>query len=441
MKKYSIKVFLCIVCMFVVGFMFTGCDLQDFSFGKSAYEIAVDNGFEGTEQEWLESLKGESGEYAGQGKSAYEIAVDNGFEGTEAEWLASLNTFEDDFKVNMNKCLTSIVSIMAVEGDNRSTGSGVIVYYNSVQGFAYVITNYHVVCDSKTHDIASSITCYSYGREYGGTGFNLATECVGYSPDDDIAVLKVYISNELFAKSKITVATLGNSSKLEVGQSVGAIGNSKGYGISLTRGVVSLDSEYTSFEKPDDTGTSTVRVIRYDAYIINGNSGGGLFNVKGELIGIVNATSTKANFYYAIPINLAYGIYTNIINNLPTTSKKASKVGLGITLRISDSVAKVDEETGSVYIKEDVEIAYIDKMKMRLLFNENDQILSVEHNGIVYEINRIHEVSELMWRVNVGDTLKFKVKRSGIVKEISFVAEHLYDGVNNGHTDKYAWTF
>lgn len=52
--------------------------------GKSAYEIAKENGFEGTEEEWLESLKGLSG------KSAYEIAVDNGFEGTKEEWLESL---------------------------------------------------------------------------------------------------------------------------------------------------------------------------------------------------------------------------------------------------------------------------------------------------------------------------------------------------------------
>ena len=58
--------------------------------GKSAYEIAVEHGFEGTEEEWLESLKGEPGPPGADGKSAYEIAVDNGFEGTEEEWLASL---------------------------------------------------------------------------------------------------------------------------------------------------------------------------------------------------------------------------------------------------------------------------------------------------------------------------------------------------------------
>ena len=58
--------------------------------GKSAYEIAVEHGFEGTEEEWLESLKGEPGPPGADGKSAYEIAVEHGFEGSEEEWLASL---------------------------------------------------------------------------------------------------------------------------------------------------------------------------------------------------------------------------------------------------------------------------------------------------------------------------------------------------------------
>ena len=65
-----------------------GTNAQD---GKSAYQIAVENGFEGTEEAWLDSLKGQDGEVAHKGESAYEIAVKNGFEGTEEEWLASLN--------------------------------------------------------------------------------------------------------------------------------------------------------------------------------------------------------------------------------------------------------------------------------------------------------------------------------------------------------------
>lgn len=73
--------------MCISAFALTACDGKTVEVpGKSAYEIAVDNGFEGTEEEWLASLR-----VTTPGKSAYEIAVDNGFEGTEAEWLESLN--------------------------------------------------------------------------------------------------------------------------------------------------------------------------------------------------------------------------------------------------------------------------------------------------------------------------------------------------------------
>lgn len=58
--------------------------------GKSAYEVAVDNGFKGTEQQWLGSLKGEKGEAGNDGKSSYQLAIANGYEGTEKQWLASL---------------------------------------------------------------------------------------------------------------------------------------------------------------------------------------------------------------------------------------------------------------------------------------------------------------------------------------------------------------
>jgi len=85
--------------------------------GKSAYELAVDNGFEGTEEEWLASLKGEDGVIGSDGASAYEIAVDNGFEGTEEEWLASLRASEYASEEGL-----PIGTIIAYSGVNNPTG-------------------------------------------------------------------------------------------------------------------------------------------------------------------------------------------------------------------------------------------------------------------------------------------------------------------------------
>ena len=90
-RKQILKMSLFIICILFMGLIMTGCSVEDLGIdarGKSAYQIAVENGFVGTEQEWLESLKGESGEYAGKGLSAYEIAVKNGFVGTEQYCIA-----------------------------------------------------------------------------------------------------------------------------------------------------------------------------------------------------------------------------------------------------------------------------------------------------------------------------------------------------------------
>lgn len=89
----------------------------------STYAIAVDNGFEGTEAEWLETLKGESGD---NGKSAYQIAVDNGFTGTESEWLASLKGEKGD------------------KGDTGESGSGGNTTFNEVSSQS--LLNYYNSC-------------------------------------------------------------------------------------------------------------------------------------------------------------------------------------------------------------------------------------------------------------------------------------------------------
>ncbi len=97
------KILLVFVLVFSV-FLFTSCDKT--TNGKSAYEIAVENGFVGTEAEWLESLKGDKGDSGNtgsngeNGKSAYEIAVENGFEGTEEAWLESLKGDKGDSGIN-----------------------------------------------------------------------------------------------------------------------------------------------------------------------------------------------------------------------------------------------------------------------------------------------------------------------------------------------------
>ena len=121
--------------------------------------------------------------------------------------------------------------------------------------------------------------------------------------DNDIAVLQTAKTG----LGDIIEAKIGTSSDLQFGQTVIAIGNPLGEGIAVTRGIVSVITEDITMDAldPDDKDGITITVIRTDATINSGNSGGGLFNIRWELIGITNAkvvSSGVENMGFAIPI-------------------------------------------------------------------------------------------------------------------------------------------
>ena len=174
-----------------------------------------------------------------------------------------------------------------------ASGSGFIL---SSDG--YIVTNYHVV------EGANGITVTAYD----GTTYDAAL--VGYDESNDVAVLKVDAEG-------LTPVVLGDSDTLNVGEEVIAIGNPLGeLTFSLTSGVVSaLDREITMSD-----GT-TMTLIQTDAAINSGNSGGALFNLYGEVVGITNAkysgsSSSEAtidNIGFAIPMASVQTIITDII--------------------------------------------------------------------------------------------------------------------------------
>lgn len=128
----------------------------------------------------------------------------------------------------------------------------------------------------------------------------------GYDSDKDLAVISVALSDitdEI--KSQIKVATIGDSSSLQLGQEVVAIGNALGYGQSVTTGIISALNREVSVTNDDGTSI-TNKLIQTDAAINPGNSGGALLNMNGELIGINSvkvASSSVEGMGYAIPIS------------------------------------------------------------------------------------------------------------------------------------------
>ena len=214
------------------------------------------------------------------------------------------------------------------EFESESSGSGIIVGQSDTE--LLVATNNHVVVGAKT------ITVTFIDKS------SVEAQIKGTDADNDLAVVAVNIKDiEQSTIDAIKVATIGDSSKLVVGEQVVAIGNALGYGQSVTAGYVSaLDREVT-------VENVTANLIQTDAAINPGNSGGALLNMQGELIGI-NAVKFAANgvegMGYAIPVSTAKPILDELMNRTTRFKVDAEKASyLGVTCRA------ITEETAQMY--------------------------------------------------------------------------------------------
>lgn len=268
-----------------------------------------------------------------------------------------------------------------------AAGSGFIL---SADG--YILTNYHVVEDS------NSITVSLYD----GTEYDAAL--VGCDESNDIAVLKIDAEG-------LTPVVLGDSDNLNVGDQVVAIGNPLGeLTFSLTTGVVSaLNREVTL------SSNVTMNLIQTDCAINSGNSGGALFNLYGEVIGITNAkyssssSSSEAsidNIGFAIPLNHVKNIVKSIIETGSIT-----KPYIGVTVSsVSSEAQGYGLPTGAA-----VRSVEADSPAAKAGLEENDIITEVDGTAINSSTELVNYVGEK----TPGDELTFKVYRQGEELELT----------------------
>ena len=410
----KIKTFLAILLLVPCFFVFVACNMFQ---AKSAYDIAVDNGFVGTEQEWLDSLK--------QGKSAYEIAVENGFVGSEVEWLESLkgskgDAGDDGMQNTISKNVLSVVSIKSNfvtqtpfgTSSATSAGAGVIIDLDKQNGNAYIITNYHVVYYK---GISTDIEVFLYGMEYVQKA--ISATYVGGSLTNDIAVLKIE-NNDVLKQSKATAAEF-DVDQITVGQQVVAIGNPAGDGIAATKGIVSVDSENISLTLADNATTGSLRVMRIDAAVNSGNSGGGLFDSNGKLVGIVNAKvqSTKIeNIAYAIPSSVVYGVYKNLVSQQNAYGNtKIKYCALGVGVDITDSWAEYDSSSKTTVIKQKVRISSVEYGSVAYgKLKAGDVLVSINIDGVEKPLYRPYMIGDYMLGFKQGDQVKITFVRDGV---------------------------
>ena len=308
--------------------------------------------------------------------------------------------------------------------EKASAGAGVIYSLDKTRGNAYIITNYHVVYNSESsasNKISDNIKVFLYGKEY--SQYAIPATYVGGSMNYDIAVLRV-TGSQILMESSAIAADFADSNDVSVLQTAIAIGNPEGEGISATVGALNVDSETIKVTGIDGATQVAMRVMRIDTAVNGGNSGGGLFDEDGKVIGIVNAkitSSTIDNIAYAIPSNIAKAVADNIIyyDNINQTNDGVYRIMLGITVSIAESKSVYDETTGKVHKVEKVVVGALeDDSIVKDIVAVNDVINSITIDGETHKITRDFMVIEVMLNARQSSSVKLNITSGGVEREI-----------------------
>ena len=248
------------------------------------------------------------------------------------------------------------------EQEVEGSGSGIIVGKNDDE--LLIATNYHVVEGADTLSVAFT------------DGNAVEASVKGFDEERDLAVVSVSLDDvEDDTMDAISIATIGSSDDLKVGEQVIAIGNALGYGQSVTTGIVSaknrrMDSDNNTVTDGSDDSSDGVNLIQTDAAINPGNSGGALLNMEGEVVGINSAklASTEVEgMGYAIAISDVTDILQNLMNETSRDKLDDSEHGvLGIKgSSVSSEAVQMYGIPAGVFVKKVTEGGAADKAGLK----------------------------------------------------------------------------
>lgn len=312
----------------------------------------------------------------------------------------SLSNYSDTAIYAAQKALPSMVSItveydvnyMGMKKSAAGAGSGVVI---SDDG--YILTNNHVISSSDSSSFyqvsdAKSVKVKIYGDETEYTA-----EIIGTDSQTDLAVLKI-------DKTGLTAAEFGDSSSVQIGEFVLAIGNPYNLDYSVTAGIISALDRKMTIEN------TTYKVIQADCAINSGNSGGALVNSKGQVIGITTLKLSGTGIEgvsFAIPINDTISIYQTLIEK-----GKISRPFVGISgLDIDEAAAIRNGLTKGIYVDSVVSGSAAEEAGIK----SGDVIVSFDGKSI----STMDELNEIKNTKNIGDKVEIEFYRKNELKTVT----------------------
>lgn len=309
----------------------------------------------------------------------------------------SLTNYSDTAIYAAQKALPSMVSIsveydvnyMGMKKAVAGSGSGVIL---SEDG--YILTNNHVISSADSSSFYQVSDAKSIKVKIYGDDTEYSAEIIGTDSQTDLAVLKI-------DKTGLTAAEFGDSSSVQIGEFVLAIGNPYNLEYSVTAGIISALNREMTVEN------TTYNVIQADCAINSGNSGGALVNSKGEVIGITTlklAGDGIESVSFAIPINETVPIYKELIEK-----GKISRPFVGISgIDLDEATAIRNGLTKGIYVDSVVSGSGAEDTGIMA----GDVIVSFDGK----DVSTMDELNAIKNTKNIGDKIEIKLYRKSELK-------------------------
>lgn len=378
-KKHINNYAKAICCAILCGVIVGGCIIGSYAIGKNVVQTSAP----------VTTNEAKLSAAAGGGSDSSELSSESGDTYTVSQIAQQCSS---SVVAITNKAVSEVQTMFGVyQQESEGSGSGVII--SQTDSELLIVTNYHVIEGSEELTV-----CFNDSEDA-----VFSAQIKGTDATNDLAVIAIQLSDiSEDVLNSISIATIGDSDSLQVGDQVVAIGNALGLGQSVTSGIVSaLDREVTIDE-------TTYTLLQTDAAINPGNSGGALFNMAGELIGINSAkyaSEEVEGMGFAISMSTAQSIIESLMTKETRTKLESNYGCLNITGNSVSSEAQMYGIPEGVYVDSVLDGGAADKAGIQ----EGDIITAIDGTTIT----SIEELKEELQYYAAGETVGFVIQRNG----------------------------